>query len=400
MFSEQFARMGRKIHFARFVSFVGSAFTELAIPLFLYRESGNATHLGLQWTFIALTKVTAGYLAPRLKIFRNDRVALYRLDTALAVATLLPLVLLRLNVVLGCYLATVAIAFLTTIQGGYIDSFVGAVARAEPKAESARAWLIAKIENGRHLGMMLGYMLAFVVSSRLGFGAAFVIDALSFLVSALLIRSVPLDGSVGDPHASTPGSYSILWRPELRWLTVSQLLAGFGLFIYNALHVIVMKQELHASDAQISFLYMLQYVGYFVGSRLPSWWVERTHHPLSNRSTVLFRWSVVGIYVGFALASSPLAFMLANMLLSFVIGVSWPGAIALFQRAVQPHELRAVGSARLAATSVAGAVGSAMASFLIRDLSSGRIFMVGAVIYVISGAVLTLYCRQLKLAKL
>ena len=396
MLSDKFRSAGRRIYWARFVSFVGSAFTEFAIPLYLLKKSDNPLHVGLQWTLIALMRIVAGYAAPRIRLFSSDRRALIWLDSCLAIAALLPVVFVRSqgNVILGCYLTTLIVAFLSTIQGGYIDSLVGETSQFEKNREAARAWLLGKIENGRHLGMLLGYGLAYLVSSWMGFQAAFVIDSVSFALSAMLLSFVHVEGRTD--RAIVHASYSILMRPHIRVLTLTQLLVGFGLFIYNAIHIAFLKQDLLASNAQLTCLYIFQYVGYFLGSRLPSRWVEVTGKPLSDLSTVLFRLSVVVIYLVFAFTRSANIFILTNTVFSFVIGASFPGAVALFQRAVAQNELRAAGAARVALTSFAGALGSATASILMGRVSYAWIFGLGAFLYLIAAGTLASYVRGSK----
>lgn len=396
MFSPEFLHTGRRIHRARFISFIGSAFTEFAIPLFLLHKSGDARHVGLQWVFVALSRILGGYIAPRIHFFSSDRRALVWLDTILGCATLIPALAPHEWVVGACYLTTIITACLATIQGGFIDSLVGETAQTQSNPDAARAWLLGKIENGRHFGMLLGYLLAYLVSSKLGFESAFLIDAGSFMVSALLLSLVAVDGRIESPRVRV--SYSVLVRPHVRVLTASQLLAGFSLYIYNALYVIVMKREFGASDAYLSALYILQYIGYFVGSRVPSKWVELRGHPLPDVTVGWFRLGAVLVYVGFAAASTPTTFIAINTVFSMIIGASLPGSMALFQKAVPRDLLRATGAARVAATSLAGAVGAASASFLLPYRPIHEIFLLGAAVYFASGSLLVARFRKPALA--
>lgn len=391
MFSESFLRAGRLLYTARFISYVGSAFTEFAVPLYLLKKSGSPLYVGLQWTLIALMRILGGYWAPRIRYFQSDRQALVVLDLTLAVAALLPALGGPDAVFWTCSLATVCVAFLGTLQGGFMDSLVGEAAALEPRREAARAWLLSKNENGRHLGMLVGYSLAYWVSSRVGFRWAFAMDAASFVVSAALLSTLAISERARRPIVQA--SYSILLRPEMQILTFTQMLVGFALFIYNALHVSVLKQDLHATDAEMSCLYILQYVAYFFGSRLPSRWVEKRGRPLPDSSTVLFRLCVVVIYLVFAQASEPWVFIAGNTAFSFIIGASFPGSVSLFQRMVEPSELRAAGAARLALTSLSGALGAALSSVLILHLPAQWIFSAGALIYLVAGLMLGYFVK-------
>lgn len=382
MFSREFQAAGRRIFTARLISFVGSAFTEFAVPLYLIKKAAASHHIGLQWVLVALIRVAAGYLTPRLRLRWSDRKALVWLDVALAMSALMPVLLRDYNVILGCYLATGFTAFLTTLQAGYIDSLVGVAAAQETKREAARAWLLGKIENGRHLGMLVGYGAAYFVAATVGFREAFMIDAASFIVSALLFSSLVQEGHI--EKVAAVASYSILWRPGIRTLTISQVIVGFALFLYNATHVVVMTRDLRATTGAMSLHYIFQYVGYFLGSRVPSRWVELKGHALSDRSTVIFRFCVVPVYCLFAFAQRPWQFILGNTIFSFIIGASLPGAVALFQRAVPSMELRALGAARLAVTSMAGALGAACASVWMEHAPASHIYLTGAALHFVA----------------
>jgi|GEM_PF-1458123 len=397
MFEPGFLQAGRRIHLARLVSFVGSAFGEFAIPLFLYHETSSALHLGLQWSLIALTKLFAGQIASRLHWGKTDRRALRNLDLLLALTSLLPLAFLHINLIVGTYLCTFFAAFLTTIQGGYIDSLVGHAAEKEPKSENARSWLLSKIENGRHLGMMLGYGLAFYTSTRFGFEWAIAIDSLTFVLSALLLSTVAIEGQARMSARPEP-AYQILFRPGIRMLTLTQLLVGFGLYTYNASFVVFLKRDLLASDGMVTLLFVFQYTGYTLGSFVPGLWVRYFREPMPDRVFFWLRVSVVPLFVLFAVAPSGIFFVGVNMLLSLVIAAQLPVSVALFQRAVSASELRAAGAARIAVTSFSGAIGAAVASYVLSGHSGRWVFGYGACVYAVAALLLVKFFQDRKAA--
>lgn len=393
MFAPRFLQAGRRIHLARLVSFVGSAFSEFAIPLFLYHHTSNALHIGLQWSLIALTKLFAGQVASRWHWGKTDRRALVHLDLLLAFAALLPLMLFNVNLIVGTYLCTFSVAFLTTIQAGYIDSLVGHAAEDEAAPETARSWLLAKIENGRHLGMMLGYGLAFYASAQFGFGWAIAIDSATFVISALLLATVAIEGQARMMAKAEP-AYRILFKPRLRVLTLTQLLIGFGLYTYNASFLVFLKRDLMASDGMITLLFVFQYIGYTVGSFVPGYWVRRFREPLPERVFFWMRAGVVPLFVLFAVAPNGAIFVGVNFLLSVVIAAQLPTSVAMFQKAVSQSQLRAAGAARIGVTSFAGALGAAVASFALSHGSGRLVFAYGALVYALAAMLLAKYLQD------
>ena len=388
MFTAEFQKTGARIHSARLISFVGSAFTEFAIPLFLFHHANNPVHVGFQWVLVALTKLVAGQLASKFSLGRSDKWALVNIDVLLAMTILLPLIFWKLGFILvGAYLCTFLSGFLVTLQAGYIDSLVGHAAEKEENPEAARSWLLSKIENGRHVGMLFGYVLAYSVASGFGYDWAFAIDAASFLLSAALFSTVAIEGQ--PKLAARPvAAYQILFRPATRILTLTQLLVGFGLFTYNAAYILFLKRDLAVSDGVITLLLIGQYMGYVVGSFIPGWWVRRHRKPLPDSFVLVMRSLAVPVFIAFACAPNGLWFVVVNALFSLIIASQLPGSVALFQKLVSSSELRAAGAARIAVTSFAGAFGAATASFVLNRSSGRVVFAYGAVVYLIAAILL------------
>ncbi len=393
MFGADFLKAGQRIHVARLVSFVGSAFSEFAIPLYVFSHAKNPIHVGLQWSLLALTKLVSGQLAARIHFGPTDRRALMNLDLCLALSILLPVALHDTAPLLAAYLCTFLSAFLTTLQAGHIDSLVGHTASHEPKTEAARSWLLSKIENGRHVGMLIGYGLAYFVSTRIGFEGAFVVDSLTYVLSAAILMGVRFEGQAKNTVVVQP-AYQILFRPRLRLLTFTQLLIGFGLFTYNAAYIIYMKRDLLASDFVVTMLFVLQYVGYSVGSLIPGYCARKLGRPLSEGWLLAIRIAVVPLFFVFAYAPTGAVFIATNAIFSVLIAAQLPTSVSLFQRAVEKGELRSMGAARTAATSFAGSIAAALASWTIVAVSGRFVFLYGAIVYAVAALTLWLYLKR------
>jgi hypothetical protein len=392
VFSHSFLVSARRIQIARWISFVGSAFSEFAIPLYLYQQSGSAFHMGMQWVLVGCMRLLGGWCAPRIRWFSNDRRALQVFDAILALGVLAPVLTLSWNPIVGCYAATLLISFVSTLQGGFLESLVGEAARSESNPDAARAWLLSKIENSRHAGMLVGYAAASLVAASVGFVGAFVVDALSFVLSMILIGQIPQEGHLKANPFSVK-SYSVLFRPHLRSFTFAQFLTGAALYIYNALHVFILKDRFGASDSTLAIYYVIQYAAYFLGSRIPSKWVERTGAPMSESWVGGFRVVAGLVYVVFALTTEITVFVAANALLSLVIGSSLPASVAMFQKRVPRTEWRGAGAARLGLTSMAGALGAAATSLSVARVGSSPLLFAGGFLQVISGLWIYRLCR-------
>lgn len=217
----------RRLAGARLVSLLGTGAANVALLISMFETTKSAawvsaalvaTH-GVQ-VFFAL--FTAGL---------GDRLDRRRLMVACEVAGS------------GCYLAMVftpapgpllAVALLSAVVA---SPFHSASAAAIPNLVGREhlSWANSMVSAGRNLGMTLGPVLGGLVAATLGAGTVFAANAVSFLISALVISSVrgrfSGERAAGDYHGVQAGLV-FLWRNRLlRTLLFAEavLVLGLGL---------------------------------------------------------------------------------------------------------------------------------------------------------------------------
>jgi MFS family permease len=167
---------------ARFISLAGSDATAIAIGFALYAQTHSAQWLSLS---LMLTIGTSALLAPfggRL----GDRFDRRRLMIS---AELLTAALFVALAFVHTPAALLTIGFLAAAIGTVYGPASGA-AIAFIAGDRHLAWANGVIATGANLGKMAGRVAGGVLISAFGAAAVFVLDAITFVVSAILTRSV------------------------------------------------------------------------------------------------------------------------------------------------------------------------------------------------------------------
>jgi MFS family permease len=200
------------------VSAYGNFLNLIALSLFTYATTGSAFGTGA----VMALRLTAGLLmglAAGTLVTKLDRKALMiGADVAQAVA-MGALVVLPAGVPLLCAAAAVLGAgntlFVVALRSS-VPEMVGQQNRVQ-----ANGWLV----TGRSLATVLGYASAGLVVGFGGFGTAFALNGLSFLVSAVVLLCLPLTTRAAGPveQASTDATPAGRFR-----LRVPVALVGLG----------------------------------------------------------------------------------------------------------------------------------------------------------------------------
>ncbi|MFI9784506.1 MFS transporter [Kitasatospora sp. NPDC051984] len=169
------------------VSAYGSYLNMVALNVFVYHLTGSALTAGLYMAVRLLTSVASGVVAGALA----SRIPRKRLMVGadLTQATALVLLLLapsgaRVALLFG--LAVIAGAC-STVSGVSLRSAVPEIVGAELRTRAN-----SLLATGRSLAMVAGFGSASIIVSQLGYRWAFAFDALSFVVSASVLLSLPI----------------------------------------------------------------------------------------------------------------------------------------------------------------------------------------------------------------
>ena len=269
----------RKFWLGQTISSLGDAFTGFALPLLVYQLTGSALNLA-----IAGAVAFAPYLLFGLLIGAwVDRVNRRRLMIASDIARALLVASVPLLSAAGFFALwyIYAVEFLAaTLAIGFSAAQAAAVASLVDRdsLSAANGRLIASISAASIVGPLLaGGLAAFVPLPAL-----LLIDALSFLASALALNSIRRSFNPGErlPPASirqeiAQGLRYVWSTPVLRTITLLLTLLNVVGPTTRVQLVLFAKQRLDASDAQVGLLSAAASVGVLLGSLAIGWLTRR-----------------------------------------------------------------------------------------------------------------------------
>lgn len=257
-----------KLYAAQLISFGGDWFTSVALLSLVLKTTGSATLAGLvlaaQTLPFALVSPFAGVIVDRF-----DRKTV--MIAADVIRAFLALGLLAVRSEETIWIAFVILVFLS----GFSAFFEPASSAALPNVVGSKDLARANVLMGSAWGTMLvvGAALGGVVSSRFGNDAAFIGDAASFAVSAMLLLRVRTSFHETEPRRDHQVSIAADVRETVRFakrerhvLALLTVKAGFGLSagVIGLIAVFAVK-VFKGGDATIGLLMSARGVGALIG---------------------------------------------------------------------------------------------------------------------------------------
>jgi len=326
---------------AQLISTAGSALTDLAAAIYVFRVTGSALAVGLTLMVTAIPSLVVGLLAG-VFVDRHDR-KLIMIVTCLVQALTVALI----AVVLGFQAVALPGLFLLLLINAGVKQFF------DPAHDS----LIPEMANDDELGAANSFLsIAAFGSTAIGFAGAgflaafdlriaFLLDAASFVVGALLIRAMGrYEMPVPDEEASVQvildnlksGLGTLFGTQVLRSLFLVGGIMFFSFGLWNVLLLPMSLRELHATEFQYGLQEGLTSVGYVIGS----FFMARFSSKLPESIWVAVGLTAMGI-CGLAYASAtsiPLAILLV-MISGFFNSPSSVARSVLLQRNT-PRDMR------------------------------------------------------------
>ncbi|NEC91729.1 MFS transporter [Streptomyces sp. SID12501] len=267
------------------ISAYGSYLNMLALNLFAYELTKSPLFSGL---FLAV-RLVAGFLTG----FVAGRIVDHRRRKPLMVAAELCQATALVILVVAPSAAQEEILYGLAVVTGVGSTISQVCLRAmvpEIVGQDLRTRANSLLVTGRSLAMVLGFASAGIILARIGYHAAFLIDALSFVLSASILTTLPVagprKGAQSEADKSRPESFVAVQRTALRFLwTVPILLPmitiraidGLGSSSHNvALPVYSSALDPHHPAAFMSRFWMLWAIGNIVFQQLLSWHGKRT----------------------------------------------------------------------------------------------------------------------------
>ena len=256
---------------AQLISTAGSALTDLAAAIYVFRETGSALAVGLTLMVTAVPSLVVGLLAG-VFVDRHDR------KTIMIVTCLIQAITVALiAVVLGFHSIALPGLFLLLLTNAGIKQFF------DPAHDS----LIPEMASDEELAAANSFLsIAAFGSTAIGFAGAgllaafdlriaFLLDAASFVFCALLIKAM---GRYPMPMPEDEASVSVIvenLRSGLGTLFGTQVLRSlffvgalmfFSFGLWNVLLLPMSLRELHATEFQYGLQEGLTSVGFVLGS--------------------------------------------------------------------------------------------------------------------------------------
>jgi MFS transporter, DHA3 family, macrolide efflux protein len=256
---------------AQLISTAGSALTDLAAAIFVFRATGSALAVGLTLMVTAIPSLIVGLLAG-VYVDRHDRKRIL-MWTCLVQAVIVGSIALVLGVesiaIFGLYALLLLNAGVKQFFDPAHDSLIPEMASDEELA-AANSFLSIAAFGSTAIGFAGAGLLA-SIDLRL----AFLIDALSFVVCAVLISRMgrypmPMpddEASVGVIVANLKSGLSTLFGTQvLRSLFLIGALMFFSFGLWNVLLLPMSLRELHATEFEYGLQEGLTSVGFVLGS--------------------------------------------------------------------------------------------------------------------------------------
>jgi MFS family permease len=335
----------RLLFWGQTASNFGSNAVAVAMALYITRRTGSPTDLGLilgaQTVPFVLLLLFGGVWADRLP--RHRVMIASDLVRALTQGLLAVLILTGsariweiavLEAIFG-----VAWAFFQPAETGLMPQTV-----PEPEIQSARAVM----EVSWNLSMVFGPSLATVLVLTVGAGEAFIVDALSFVISAATLLPMrprlrgadPAESRESVLHELRAGFREVASRPWV-WVTISAFSITLMCFYATWMSLgPAVTRDVYGHVGLYGVFVALYGVGCLVGSLVAAVW--RSVRPLRNTLLLAFLWPAMSIVLAIGIPRGLAgAWMVVAGVESGLFMVTWETALA---RHVPPAALSRVSS--------------------------------------------------------
>jgi MFS family permease len=263
-----------KLWAAQSISFVGSQFTLLALPL--------TAVLSLQASTTQMSILRTIDLAPALLIgfFVGALIDRLRRRPLLIVADIGRALLLG-SIPVASYFGVLSMShlYLVAFLGGILTMFFDVAHMSLLPTLIPRERLVegnSKLEVSRSIAMIAGPGIAGVLVQLFTASIALIIDAFSFLGSAvllLLLRTPESSPARPDTRptfwADVAEGFHIVWRhPVLRTMAVSLCVFNFFYHVLGTVYVLYIIRELSIAPATLGLIYTVGSIGFPIGAAL------------------------------------------------------------------------------------------------------------------------------------
>lgn len=333
----------QRLAFSYSVNELGDNLGAVALALLVLDETDSVVAVA---AVLLAAKVLPAFLAPALTA-RLDRTAVRRSLPALYCAEALVFAILAL--VAGAFWLP-AVLGLALIDGTLALTGRG-LSRAAAAAVLQPAGLLRQGNSILNVSFAVtsagGPALGGLITALGGPATALGLDAVSFLVAAVVMRgapdAIPAAGEDGDAHWFTrlrSGLRYVRHEPRVRLLVLGEAAALVFFYLVIPIEVVYAKRTLDAGDLGYGLLLAAWGGGIVIGSAV---YPRVTHRPLGVL-IALSTAAIGGAYLGLAAAPTIGVACGVSVIGGIGNGVQWVAVLTAVQEAVAPHlQARIVG---------------------------------------------------------
>jgi MFS family permease len=269
----------RLLFAGQLLSFMGTQFTEVAIPFQVFQLTHSTFALGLVGLVQLVPVLAFAFLGGALADARDRRAMVLLTELAFTLLSLLLLVnaLFPHPQLLAIYVIAALQAGLFALQRPSLDAMLP---RLVPSEELTAAGALSQVRGG--VGLVVGPALAGVVIALAGLPAAYAVDVVSFGISLLalaLMRAMPpaLDAARPSLRRVKEGLVYARSRPELLGTYLVDMVAmffGFPTALFPAVAAVF------GGPAVLGLLFSAPAVGGLVASATSGWTSRVSRHGL------------------------------------------------------------------------------------------------------------------------
>jgi MFS family permease len=253
------------------ISNLGTSFTQFALPLLVFKLTGSALNLAITTAATFLPYLLFG-LVIGAWVDRVDRKKLMIATDVARAAVIASIPLLASMDRLSVEWIYVVSFLSTTLSICFSSAEFAAIPSLVPK-NNAEAMVSAngRIQASYSAAAVIGPLLAGALVAFISIPLLLVVDAASFLLSALSLAIIRLSFNLDEPRAKTSirqdvveGLRYVLSHPVLR--NISAMMALVNLVGTTAFAQLVYfgKERLHATDSEIGLLFAADSLGVVV----------------------------------------------------------------------------------------------------------------------------------------
>jgi MFS family permease len=282
------------------ISSYGNYLNMVALGLFAFHLTGSALRTGLFMALRLAASFVAGLVAGGI-VSRLDRKRVMVASDLIQAASMLGF----LSAPPG---AQTSLLFGVAVVTGACGTLGGVALRSsipEIVGPDQRVRANALLATGRSIAMVAGFASAGLVISTVGFTAAFLIDAATFLISAANLARLPIT-TRGEAVESSPGlvaaqvtAVRFLWvTPILLAMIGLRMADAFGSASHNVgLPVLSSELDPEHPAAFMARFWAVWAIGNIVAQRAVLWWVKRTDRTITERAFALGACVMSGAFI-------------------------------------------------------------------------------------------------------